>query len=130
MADIARMAGVSVSTVSRALSGGASVAAITRIRILQIAETTGYNVNESARNLRHQRTSAVEVIIPAEPGTGPVLHDPVVADMLDSIADALNERHHDLLLSKIPPWSTDVPYNSIISGRADGIILIGQGRWR
>lgn len=130
MADIARMAGVSVSTVSRALSGGASVAAITRIRILQVAEATGYNVNESARNLRHRRTSAVEVIIPAEPETRRVLHDPVIADMLDSIADALSKRHHDLLLSKTPPWSTEVPYNSIISGRADGIILIGQGRWR
>ncbi|RMB08760.1 LacI family DNA-binding transcriptional regulator [Eilatimonas milleporae] len=130
MADIARMAGVSVSTVSRALSGGASVAAITRIRILQVAEATGYNVNESARNLRHRRTSAVEVIIPAEPETRRVLHDPVIADMLDSIADALSKRHHDLLLSKTPPWSTEIPYNSIISGRADGIILIGQGPWR
>jgi len=59
MADIARMAGVSESTVSRALSGSTRIAPQTRARILELAKTARYAINEGARSLRLRRTRTI-----------------------------------------------------------------------
>ena len=63
MADIARIAGVDVSTVSRALAGNPRVAKKTRELIDQIVRDTGYVVNEAGRNLRDGRAYQVLVIV-------------------------------------------------------------------
>ena len=55
MAEIARIAGVDISTVSRALAGSPRVTKETRARIDQIVRDTGYVVNEKARALRDGR---------------------------------------------------------------------------
>lgn len=128
MADIARMAGVSESTVSRALAGSSRVAASTRQRIAELASATRYTVNESARSLRLGRTRTVEVLIPIEPDNPQHMSDPFFLDLLGAIADALAERGYDLLLSKSPPWGKTPRGNSLVSGRADGMIIIGQGK--
>ena len=54
MAELARLAEVDVSTVSRALSDSPLVKEGTKAEILKIAQETGYAVNASARNLRRQ----------------------------------------------------------------------------
>ena len=54
MTDIARMAGVSASTVSRALSGSALIPEATRTRISELARSLNYQVNVGAANLRKQ----------------------------------------------------------------------------
>ncbi|WP_181166038.1 MULTISPECIES: LacI family DNA-binding transcriptional regulator [unclassified Mesorhizobium] len=64
MADIARIAGVDISTVSRALSGSPRVTEETRARIDEIVRDTGYVVNKTARTLRDGRANQVLVIIP------------------------------------------------------------------
>lgn len=56
--DVARLAGVSPSTVSRVINGGGSASAKTVEKIWQAVRETGYSVNESARDLRCR--SAVE----------------------------------------------------------------------
>ncbi|MBA3896066.1 MAG: LacI family DNA-binding transcriptional regulator [Sphingomonadaceae bacterium] len=55
MDDIARLAGVSKSTVSRALQGDARVKPATRERIVVLARKHGYAVNSNARKLRQNR---------------------------------------------------------------------------
>ncbi|HEX5738755.1 MAG TPA: LacI family DNA-binding transcriptional regulator, partial [Hydrogenophaga sp.] len=52
MIDIARMAGVSTSTVSRALSGSTLIPESTRKRITELARSLHYRVNVGAANLR------------------------------------------------------------------------------
>lgn len=128
MADIARMAGVSESTVSRALAGSNRVAADTRQRIMELASAARYTVNESARSLRLGRTRTVEVLIPIEADNPQHISDPFFLDLLGAIADALTEKGFDLLLSKTPPWGSAPRANSLVSGRADGLIIIGQGK--
>ncbi len=128
MQDIARMAGVSESTVSRALAGSPLVAKKTRARILELAKAAHYTVNESARNLRQRKSRTIEVVIPIEAHGRQQISDPFFLDMLGSIADALALREYDMLLSKIAPWANAGRRNPLLAGRADGIIIIGQGR--
>ena len=56
--DIARIAGVSTSTVSRALSGSKELSEATRERIVKICNEQGYRVNALARSLIRSRTNA------------------------------------------------------------------------
>ena len=66
MADIARLAGVHVSTVSRALAGSPLVEAGKREQIMRIARERGYVVNSVARNLRLKRTQTLSVVVPLQ----------------------------------------------------------------
>lgn len=130
MGDIARMAGVSESTVSRALSGSTLVAEETRKRIVDIAQMAGFVVNEQARNLALRRTRTIEVIFPIEDGTLQQISDPFFVDMLAVLADELGARGYDLLMSRSPPWDEMRPGCAFLGARADGVIFVGQGRHR
>ncbi|WOI52599.1 LacI family DNA-binding transcriptional regulator [Parvularcula sp. LCG005] len=128
MFDIAQAAGVSESTVSRALSGSPLIAKATRDRILKIAREANYTVNINARSLRQKRSRSIEVVIPLASAGRQHMADPFYLDMLGSLSDALSEHGYDLLLTKRAPWLDSVEKNSIQSGRADGIIFMGQGQ--
>lgn len=62
--DIAKMLGISKSTVSRALSEHSDVNAETRQRVLEVAQKLNYSPNTLALNLKQQRTNIIGVIIP------------------------------------------------------------------
>lgn len=126
MADIARLAGVHVSTVSRALSGSPLVERQTREAILEIATERGYVVNSAARNLRTSRTQTLSVVVPLAHERGQTLTDPFFADMLGHLADEITRRGYGMYLEKILPPMDDWLPRLIASRRADGIIVIGQ----
>jgi len=126
MADIARLAGVHTSTVSRALAGSPLVAKQQRERILALARERGYVVNFSASNLRRQRTQTISVAIPLGHEAGQALTDPFFMEILGQLADEITQRGYGMLLQKIlPPMDGWLP-RLIASQRADGIIIIGQ----
>ncbi|WP_197024728.1 LacI family DNA-binding transcriptional regulator [Cellulomonas sp. KRMCY2] len=62
--DVARVAGVSVSTVSRALAKPDSVSQPTRDKVLQTARGMGYRPNLAARGLITGRTGTIALIVP------------------------------------------------------------------
>lgn len=64
IADVARLAGVSTATVSRALANPATVAEPTRTRVLEAVREMRYTPNVVAQTLRTQRTMMVLVIVP------------------------------------------------------------------
>ncbi len=130
MSEIARMAGVSESTVSRALSDSPLVAEKTRERIRKIAQAANFSVNQQARNLALGQSRTIEVIFPIEPGTLQQVSDPFFVDMLAALTDELANRQYDVLLTKSTPWDANRPGCAFLGGRADGVIFVGQGRHR
>lgn len=126
MADIARLAGVHTSTVSRALAGSPLVARENRERILKLARERGYVINSSASNLRRQRTQTISVVIPLGHEAGQALTDPFFMEMLGHLADEITQRGYGMFLQKIlPPMDNWLP-QLIASQRSDGIIIVGQ----
>ena len=124
--DLARLAGVSPGTVSRALADSQLIAKKTRERIQALAREHDFRPNVMARNLRIKRAGAIGVLIPLGHETGQHISDPFFMTLLGQLADALTERGHDLLLSRVIPTDPDWLSRVADSGRVDGLILIGQ----
>lgn len=126
IADLARIAGVSVSTVSRALTGKGALNKGTRERIQALADRHGFRLNVAAQNLRLGRTGAIAVLLPLGHERGQQLSDPFFLAMLGYLADALTDRGYDLLLSRVLPEGDDWLDSFLRAGRVDGAIIIGQ----
>ena len=126
MADIAHLAGVSVSTVSRALSGSPLVNEETRQRVAELAKSLNYTINQGAQNLRLQKIRTVAVVVPFDAQARQHITDPFFLSILGSIADALTEQGLEVLLTRVDADKLEnaaQPYNA---GRASGVIVIGQ----
>ena len=126
LAELAEIAGVSVATVSRSLAGNPVIAEATRTRIVALARDHGFQVNQAARNLRLKRTGAIGVVLPLGHEAGQNLSDPFFMSLLGPLADAIADRKHDLLLSRVIP-TDDLWLDRIVdAGRVDGVVIIGQ----
>lgn len=126
MAEVARRAGVSLSTVSRALSGSPLISEETRRLVREAAEKLDYRVDAAGSSLRTGLTRTIGVLIPLAHAARQNLSDPFFLEILGAIADELSASGYSLLLSKV----TDDPadwISSIARGRrADGVIVVGQ----
>jgi DNA-binding LacI/PurR family transcriptional regulator len=128
MSELARLAGVNVSTVSRALSDSPLVKPETKDQIRKLADELGYVVNVSARNLRKQSSETLGIVVPLESGTRESISDPFYLEMVGAVCSACAERNYDLIIH-IPHGDNPVSERRLIrTGRADGLIVIGQGR--
>ncbi len=121
MSDIARIAGVHTSTVSRALAGSPLVEKNVRERILKIARSQGYKVNWTARGLRLRRSQNVSVAIPLGHEVTQPLTDPFFVQMLGHLADEITQRGYGIILQKVLPPMEDWLPDLIASRRSDGI---------
>lgn len=126
LVELAKIAGVHVSTVSRALDNNPRVSAKTKERIRALAEEHGFRLNQTASFFRKRRTGAVGVVFPLGHEVQQSLSDPFFMGLLGPLADALAEQGYDLLLSRVVPGDARWLENMVLSGRVDGIILVGQ----
>jgi DNA-binding LacI/PurR family transcriptional regulator len=126
IAELARMAGVSPGTVSRALAGVPLVNKDTRDKIQAIADEHGFRPNQMARRLRTQRTGVIGVVVPLGHEQRQHLSDPFFMTMLGHLADALTESGYDLMLSRVIPDARDWLERIVDSGMLDGVLLVGQ----
>ncbi|WP_307487194.1 LacI family DNA-binding transcriptional regulator [Microbacterium trichothecenolyticum] len=92
--DVARAAGVSTATVSRALSGRGPVSTTTRDRVLATADRLGYVVSAAASSLATGRARAVGVVVP-------FLDRWFFSTVLAGISDALVRQGYDITLYSV-----------------------------
>ncbi len=126
MAELAKLADVDVSTVSRALNDSPLVKEETKRLILNIAAETGYAVNASARNLRRQSSEAIGMVIPVRPESGQTIADPFYLEMVGAVSQAASEKGYDLIVSIPRDDETIAERRLLQTGKADGLIVIGQ----
>ncbi|MEP6938601.1 MAG: LacI family DNA-binding transcriptional regulator [Rudaea sp.] len=121
MADLARLAGVSKITVSRALSENGIVNEKTRERVRQLASKHGYKLNVSARNLRLRQSHTVAVIVEMTPTLNRPMSDPYPLELLGGIAQELAGASYSVLLT-----TRQGAFGPAVRA-ADAVILLGQG---
>jgi DNA-binding LacI/PurR family transcriptional regulator len=126
MTDIAKLAGVSTSTVSRALAESPLIPTITRRQIQQIAIQHGYVIDQRGQRLRSNRTRTIGVVIPLGHESDQLISDPFFLQLFGHLADEISARHYDVLLSRLPSPATGWLTRHVQSQKADGYIVLGQ----
>lgn len=127
IAELAKIAGVSPGTVSRALANKPEVNARTREKIQSLARKHGFQINQMASKLRRQKTGVIGVVIPLGHDKRQHISDPFFMTLLGALADELTENGYDLMLSRAMPEEDADWLNRIInSGMVDGVLMIGQ----
>ncbi|NYE18615.1 LacI family DNA-binding transcriptional regulator [Microbacterium immunditiarum] len=118
--EVARLAGVSTATVSRALSGRGQVSPTTRARVESAAKSLGYVVSSSASSLASGRTRNIGVLVP-------FLDRWFFSTVLSGIANTLMRRGYDITLYSL---TADREQRRVIfetflrRQRVDGVVAI------
>lgn len=125
IADIARLTGVSQSTVSRALNDSPLISDATKERIRIVAKEHNFQINISASRLRLQHSRTIGVVIQAfHPGNSFTITDLFLLEMLGGISSTLTALNYDLLIVSIDPQDASWPRQYYDTGRVDGFILL------
>lgn len=120
--DIARMAGVSRSTVSRVINGDENVKAETRERVEAVIRQLNFQPNLAARSLASHRTDVVGLVIPA--GTQEIFSDPYFGILIQGVSQACNIHNYSVMLWLADPEYERVAMRKILhSGLLDGVIV-------
>ena len=122
--DVAKTAGVSVSTVSRVLNGKADVASDTQDRILSVIDDLGYTTNLAARSMRSQKNYMVGLIMPD-------IAYPFAIEVMKGVNQAIAQSEFDLLVyttgdvRKSGQASHEQKYVSLLTNSiTDGVIIV------
>jgi DNA-binding LacI/PurR family transcriptional regulator len=124
--DIAREAGVSISTVSRALNDSPAVKRRTKQEIWRIARAHDYDFRSHMPNGPIGAEATIAVIVPAPQARETRVADPFFLELLAGIAEAARERNADLVISHLFPRSAEDLEYAMTTSRATGMIFIGQ----
>jgi len=127
ISDIAKLAGVSKSTVSRALNNSPLIGQETRARIQALAQKHNFKINVPARRLSLKQSNTIAFVTHA-------YHDEFsVADLfgleiLGGISKGLYAHGYDLLVVHVNPHETEWAHQYLDTGRVDGFILLTSTR--
>ncbi|KKC99449.1 LacI family DNA-binding transcriptional regulator [Photobacterium halotolerans] len=116
--DVAQLAGVSKSTVSRVINDEYGVKKATRIKVMKAVEEVGYVVNQVAKDLKSQRTHLVGVIVPR-------VSSHATAQGVDGLSKVFDEaQKHVLLASCQQNAQKEIEYIQLFNKkRVEGIVL-------
>jgi LacI family transcriptional regulator len=123
--EIARIAGVSRSTVSRVVNGDHRVSEGARIRVQTVIAANNYHPNAAARSLASRRTRMIGLLIPQ--GVGTIFNDPFFPRLIQGTVEACNEVDYNLTLlmdTSEDPARADRLYQRLLRGRyLDGVVI-------
>lgn len=121
LADVARLAGVAISTASVVLNNKGHVSPATRAQVQSAAQALGYQPNAVARRLVSQRTNTVAVVVPT-------LANPFFATIVHELQRRLLSAGLDIIMynteddAQLEAKHTE----SLLRNRVDGVVFIGQ----
>jgi DNA-binding LacI/PurR family transcriptional regulator len=126
--DIARLANVSKSTVSRSLNDSPLIKQETKDRILAIARENDFCLNQSARSLSTHQAQTVAFVTQAYYAEYFSIEDLFGLEIMGGVSSGLYGLGYDLLVIHANPHDTDWAHKYLDSGRVDGFILMTSTR--
>ncbi len=121
--DIARLANVSPSTVSKALNNQTDISDATKKRILAIAKELNYSPNAFGKGLKNRTTENLGVIFCRE--LQPLSGNPFYSRVLEGIEAEVALNNFNLILYFVPTNQQDISPKMVREHQVDGIILVG-----
>ena len=122
MRDVARHAGVSISTVSHVVNNSRAVSSEARGRVLAAMKELGYKPNALAQNLRRQQTLSIGMIVPDSA-------NPFFAEVARGIEDTSFEQNHSVILcntdGNVDKQATHT--DLLIKNQVAGILFVAAG---
>ena len=123
--EIAKLAKVSRSTVSRVINDDPKVSEVTRERVQAVVHRLNYHPNAAARGLAAGRTRILGLLIPM--GVAAVFTDPYHPLVIQGVASSCNAREHSVMLWLAEPEFERRTISQILhNGLIDGVILASQ----
>jgi len=114
--DVAKLAGVSIATVSRTINNKDRVNEETRERVRRAIDSTGFSPNTLAQNFRRGRTHFIMVVLPS-------IGDPFFAGVVKGIQAIAQQKGYNVLFSETK-MNSDEFTSMLVSKQADGMILL------
>jgi DNA-binding LacI/PurR family transcriptional regulator len=124
--DLARLAGVSISTVSRALNNQPAISDQTRRRIWALAQSHNYPTRSPILGPLEGVEKSIAIVTPHLQGRPLPLWHPFLLELIANIGEAARARDCDFTVSHVTPVSFDDLVLATRAGRADGVIFLGQ----
>jgi DNA-binding LacI/PurR family transcriptional regulator len=122
--DIARLANVSKSTVSRALNDSPLIKEETRKAIQEIAREQNFRINQPARNLSLRKSNTIAFVTHAYHSDCFSIEDLFGLEIMGGISNGLHGLGYDLLVVHVDPRDTGWARQYLESRRVDGFILM------
>jgi LacI family transcriptional regulator len=126
--DLAREAGVSIATASKALNGRRDVNEQTRQKVLETAKRLQYHPSHLARGLARRRTENIGVVA-LRRFKVPFLTNPFYSRVIEGMEIETTARNYNLLLSILPADEPSAQLHLpklVREKNADGLVLLGE----
>jgi DNA-binding LacI/PurR family transcriptional regulator len=124
--DLAKLAGVSISTASRALNDSPAINRQTKQTIWRLAREHNYPFKHYMPAGPIGAEATIAVVVPRLQGREMVLSDPFYLELVAGLGEAARERDCDLLISHVAPATFDDLSVLMSTSRADGVVFLGQ----
>jgi DNA-binding LacI/PurR family transcriptional regulator len=124
--DLAKLSGVSASTVSRALNDHPSISTRTKQRIWALAKEHDYPFRRYMPAGPIGSEGSIAIVTPRTHGRPLPLSHPFFLELLASIGEAARDRGCDFTVSHTSPASFDDLFAAATTSRANGVIFLGQ----
>lgn len=120
--DLAKAAGVSISTVSKALNDSYSISEKTKERIREVADSMGYKPNARARSFARRKNGIILFVANLSRGVG--FENPHMFEIVTGVDRCLDEKGYSLVLKHVTQeTATESVKEMMLSEEADGIII-------
>ncbi len=122
--DVARLAGVSRSTVSRVINNDRRVSERARRRVMEVIQRYEYHPNAAARSLASRRTHILGLLVPD--ALSHIFSDPFFPKLVQGAIEGCNESGNNLMMLMDTPGATSVNqmYRRVVRGRhLDAIVV-------